>query len=177
LELNKNKFFKKWIKNAWPYITGAVLLSLFQIVMLASTGNPWGITATLANWGAWIFQKIGGSPEQWYYFNRPEIQSSFEAGFFNDPGSFLNLGIILGALLATLLASQFKIRKIKSKKQVVTAILGGLLMGYGARIAFGCNIGALFSGISSLSVSGWVFALFLFWGAIAGGRLLKRFFL
>jgi uncharacterized membrane protein YedE/YeeE len=88
-----------------------------------------------------------------------------------------NLGIIFGALLATLLASQFKFKKIKSKKQVLAAIIGGLLMGYGARIAYGCNIGALFSGIASLSLSGWVFAIAMFFGAITGSKLLIKYFM
>ncbi|PKM86325.1 MAG: YeeE/YedE family protein, partial [Firmicutes bacterium HGW-Firmicutes-12] len=98
-------------------------------------------------------------------------------GFLNDPGSLRNLGVIFGAMLATLLASQFKIKKIKSIKQVVAAILGGLLMGYGARIAFGCNIGALFGGIASLSLSGWVFGAFLFLGAMVGSKLLVKYFM
>ena len=88
-----------------------------------------------------------------------------------------NLGIIFGALMATLLASQFKIKKLKSWKQVIAAVLGGLLMGYGARIGFGCNIGALYSGISSLSLSGWAYALFLFLGAIIGSKLLVKYFM
>ena len=92
-------------------------------------------------------------------------------------GTMLNIGIILGALIATLLASQFKFKKIKSLKQVVAAILGGLLMGYGARLAGGCNIGALFSGIASLSLSGWVFAVFLLAGAWIGSKLLAKFFM
>jgi uncharacterized membrane protein YedE/YeeE len=50
-------------------------------------------------------------------------------------------------------------------------------MGYGARIAFGCNIGALFSGIASLSLSGWVFAAFMFVGAIIGSKLLVKYFM
>jgi hypothetical protein len=50
-------------------------------------------------------------------------------------------------------------------------------MGYGARIAFGCNIGALFSGIASLSVSGWVYAVFIFFGAIVGSKLLVKYFM
>ena len=45
--------------------------------------------------------------------------------------------------------------------------IGGLLMGYGARLAFGCNIGAYFSGIASMSVHGWVWAVF----ALAGSYL------
>jgi hypothetical protein len=88
-----------------------------------------------------------------------------------------NLGIIVGALFATLMASQFKIKKIKNKKQIVAAILGGLLMGYGARIGFGCNIGALYSGISSLSLSGWIFGFAMFFGAMVGSKLLVKFFM
>jgi hypothetical protein len=50
-------------------------------------------------------------------------------------------------------------------------------MGYGARIAFGCNIGALFGGIASLSLSGWVFGAFLFLGAMVGSKLLVKYFM
>lgn len=91
--------------------------------------------------------------------------------------SFSDFGIIFGALLATLLASQFKIKKIKSKRQALAAIVGGLLMGYGARIAFGCNIGALFSGTASMSLHGWIFMIFLFLGAFVGGKILVKYLL
>ena len=80
-------------------------------------------------------------------------------------------------LLATLLASQFKFKKIKAVRQVVAAVLGGLLMGYGARLAFGCNIGAFFSGIASLSLSGWLFGASLLIGAFIGSKLLIKFFM
>lgn len=177
MNLKNNKYYKVWFKNAWSYVAAAVLLSVFQIVSLATTGNPWGVSGTLANWGAWLFRAVGGNVDKWYYFSSQGAQATLNAGFLNDPGTIRNLGIIVGALLATLLASQFKIKKIKSLKQVFAAVLGGLLMGYGARIAFGCNIGALFSGIASLSLSGWVFGLFLFLGAIVGSKLLVKFFM
>jgi uncharacterized membrane protein YedE/YeeE len=50
-------------------------------------------------------------------------------------------------------------------------------MGYGARLALGCNIGAFYSGISSLALSGWVFAIGLFIGAIFGSKLLVKYFM
>ncbi|MDI3548077.1 MAG: uncharacterized protein PWR10_1729 [Halanaerobiales bacterium] len=177
MDIRKNEFYKKWFKNAWTYVVGAILLSVFQIITLAVTGNPWGVSGVLANWGAWLYQAVGGSVDKWYYFSSEGAQKTLEAGFWNHGGSMRNLGIIFGALLATLFASQFKIKKIKSKKQVLAAVLGGLLMGYGARIGFGCNIGALYSGIASLSLSGWVFALFLFLGAMVGSKLLVKFFM
>ena len=40
-------------------------------------------------------------------------------------------------------------------------MIGGLLMGYGARLAFGCNIGAYFGGIASFSLHGYI------WGVLA----------
>ena len=177
MKLKQNKFYLAWFKDAWPYVTGAILLSVFQIVTLASTGSPWGVSGVLANWGAWLYELVGGNVDKWYYFSSPGAQSTLEAGFLNHAGTMRNLGIILGALFATLMASQFKIKKIKSLKQIIAAVLGGLLMGYGARIGFGCNIGALFSGISSLSLSGWVYAVFLFLGAWVGSKLLVKFFM
>lgn len=175
--IKKNEYYIAWFKDAWPYITGAVLLSVFQIVTLATTGNPWGVSAVLANWGAWLFEAVGGSVEKWYYFSRESAARTIEAGFLSNGPSWRNIGIIAGALFSTLIASGFKFKKIKSWKQVVAAVLGGLLMGYGARIASGCNIGALYSGISSLSLSGWVFGLFLFIGAIIGSKLLVKYFM
>jgi uncharacterized protein len=177
MDIRKNKFYKAWFKDAWPYITGAVLLSIFQIFTLASTGNPWGVSGVLANWGAWVVELFGGSVDKWYYFSSEGAQATLANGFFKDPGTMRNLGIIIGALFATLLASQFKFKKIKSKKQIIAAVLGGLLMGYGARIGFGCNIGALFSGIASMSLSGWVYGIFLFAGAYVGSKLLVKFFM
>lgn len=175
--IKDNKYYKEWIKDAWPYLTGAILLSVFQIVTLATTGNPWGVSGVLANWGAWLYEAVGGSVDKWYYFSSEGAQRTLEGGFLNHGGSIRNLGIIVGALLAVLLASGFKIKKIKSMKQIIAAILGGLLMGYGARIGFGCNIGALYSGIASFSLSGWVFGVFIFLGAIVGSKLLVKFFM
>ncbi len=177
LKISNSEFYKKWLKTAWPYYTGAILLALFQIVTLTTTGNPWGVSGAFALWGAWLFELVGGDVSKWYYFSSESVQKTLANGVLNHPDSWRNFGIILGALLAVLLASQFKIKKIKSIKQVVAAVIGGLLMGYGARIAFGCNIGALFGGIASLSLSGWVFGLFMFMGAIIGSKLLVKFFM
>ncbi len=176
-KIKNNDYYKIWLKDAWPYITGAILLSVFQIVTLAVTGNPWGVSGVLANWGAWLYQLVGGSVDKWYYFSSEGAQNVLANNFIKDPGTMRNLGIVFGALFATLIASGFKFKKIKTGKQVVAAILGGLLMGYGARIGYGCNIGALYSGITAFSLSGWVFGIFIFLGAIVGSKLLVKYFM
>jgi hypothetical protein len=169
----KNKdLYKRLFVNPFTYITGAVLLALFNIVTFAATKHGWGVTGVFSLWGAWIVKPIANI-STWANLNA----DTFNAGFFQSSVSVRNLGIILGALLAVLLASQFKIKKIKSWRQVVAAIIGGLLMGYGARVALGCNIGALFTGIASLSLAGWVFFLFLFGGAAVGSKLLVKYFM
>ena len=154
-KISKNTYYKKIFKNPFTYVTGAVLLSLFQIAIFAVTGSPWGVSGVFANWGAWIYELLGGSVDKWHYFSSSGAQATLDNGILNHGGSWLNFGIIAG----------------------VAATLGGLLMGYGARLAGGCNIGALFSSIASLSLSGWFFAIFLFVGAFIGSKLLAKFFM
>lgn len=85
-----------------------------------------------------------------------------------------NFGIFFGALFSVLCTKRFKRKKIRSNKQVVTTAVGGLLMGYGARIAGGCNVNAFFNASASLSLSGWIFMLSLFIGTFVGMKLLYR---
>lgn len=176
-KIKNNEFYKVWFKDALPYVTGAVLLSIFQIITYITTGSPWGVSGVFADWGAWIFRALGGSVDKWYAYSTPAAQARLDAGIIESATSWRNIGIIFGALFATLMASGFKFKKIKSYKQVIAASLGGLLMGYGAKVALGCNIGALYSGIAVGNIAGWVFAVFLFIGAIIGSKLLVKFFM
>lgn len=177
LKLGNHATYKKLMKEPLTYVAGAALLAIFQIAHFALFQHGWGVTSAFANWGAWLFQLVGGHPETWSYFAGEKAQATLAGGFLQDGGSIRNLGIVVGALAATLFASQFKIKKIKSVRQVVAAVLGGLLMGYGARLAGGCNIGALFTATSALSLSGWVFAAFLLVGAFIGTKLLTKYFM
>lgn len=177
LRLEENEIYRTLLRSPYTYITGAVLLSVLQVAQLASLKAIWGVTGPFVNWGAWVYEAFGGDVRSWYYFSGKASQTVLNNGFLRDGASLRDVGIIAGALMSTFLASEFKIKKIKSKKQVIAAILGGLLMGYGARLASGCNIGALYSGIASFSFSGWVFALFLFLGAYMGSKLLYKYFM
>jgi uncharacterized membrane protein YedE/YeeE len=85
-----------------------------------------------------------------------------------DVTSVMNFGIILGALLASLLAGRFAPAWRVPARSVAAAVIGGLLLGYGARIAFGCNIGAYFSGIASGSLHGWMWLPAGFAGSALG---------
>jgi uncharacterized protein len=87
----------------------------------------------------------------------------------------MDFGIILGALLAAGLAGRFAPGFRIPLRSLVAAALGGLLLGYGARLAFGCNIGALLSGLASGSVHGWLWFAAAFAGTVLGVRLRPLF--
>lgn len=175
-DIQKLTLYKPLMKEPMTYVAGICVLALLNLGLTLITGKPWGVTTALTYWGAWIFQAFGGHPEDWLYFQ--EVKGGFvKSTFWTHTGSVTNLAIVVGALISALLANQFRVKKIKTGKQWVGAILGGLAMGIGARIASGCNIGALFSSLPALSVSGWVFLIFMFLGAWVGGKLLNRFFI
>jgi hypothetical protein len=84
------------------------------------------------------------------------------------------VGVLPGALVGALYSREFKLRFPKSAARYVQSLGGGLLMGYGAGLGVGCTIGAFFSAIPSLAVSGWLFALALAGGAFVGTLAIRR---
>lgn len=170
---SKETYHKFFIKR-WSFYTGAVLLSVMFEVILLSTGKSWGVTSTFAYWGAWLYQSIGLiDVSKWPYFAKE--MKNINAGFMNDPGSMRNLGIIIGALISPLLAGHFSFKKGFKFKDIVFYAIGGIFMGYGARLSAGCNIGALYSGICNFSLSGWTFMVALTIGGIIGVNLVRKF--
>jgi uncharacterized membrane protein YedE/YeeE len=82
---------------------------------------------------------------------------------------------MLGALVAAGLAGRFTPQARLSLRSALAAVIGGLLMGYGARLSTGCNIGAFFSGIASASLHGFVWFVFALPGNALGARLRPLF--
>jgi hypothetical protein len=85
-----------------------------------------------------------------------------------DTTSVMDIGLLLGAMLAAALAGRYAANRRFSGRAVMAAVVGGLLMGYGARIAFGCNIGAFVSGVASTSVHGWLWIACAIPGTVLG---------
>src|SRR5580704_19641244 len=83
----------------------------------------------------------------------------------------MDFAIVLGALLAAGLAGKFKPGWHLPFRSLLAAVIGGLLLGYGARLAYGCNIGAYFSGIASSSLHGWLWLVAAFTGSVLGTYL------
>ncbi|OIQ57007.1 putative inner membrane protein [Moorella thermoacetica] len=102
--------------------------------------------------GGLVLAGLTGHPSGWYYFSLPDHTRALGFGSLAEPGTILNLGIIWGAGLAALAASEFRLHLPRRWQVVPAALAGGIMMGYSARIAMGYNIGVFFNGIASLSL-------------------------
>jgi uncharacterized membrane protein YedE/YeeE len=142
----------------WP-VWGAALLVATVNVFLFAFDRPWTASDGMRNWGDWVLTGLGLS-------HRPDLVAPW---FYS--GSLLNLGVLFGGLTAALLSREFAIR-VPPPGEFVKGAGGGLLMGVGAMLAFGCNIGGFFSAVSALSLSGFGMMLGLGLGAFLGLRYL-----
>jgi hypothetical protein len=165
----------RWLTGPWPLVAGALGLAIVNIATLTIGGRPWGVTSAFALWGAKWFAALGIDVASWPYWTAPARAAALGSSVLADVTSVMDFGIILGALLAAILAGRFAPRSKISGPSLAAAVIGGLLLGYGARIAYGCNIGAYFSGIASGSLHGWLWLVAAFAGSVAGTRLRPMF--
>ncbi len=165
----------RWLAGPWPLAAGAIGLAIVNIATLTIGGRPWGVTSAFALWGAKWFAALGIEVASWPYWTAPAQATALKASVLMDVTSVMNFGIILGALLAAILAGRFAPVWTTSRRSLAAAVVGGLLLGYGARIAYGCNIGAYFSGIASGSLHGWLWLVAAFAGNVVGTHLRPMF--
>ena len=161
--------------GGWPLAWGALALALLNLATLLIAGHPWSVTWGFALWGASLADALGFGIADWTFWQWPRPARALAAGVTQDTVSVMNAGLVLGALLGAALAGRFAPRRRLSAGAVASAVIGGLLLGYGARLAFGCNIGAFFSGIASGSAHGWLWLLAALPGAALGARLRPLF--
>jgi hypothetical protein len=159
------------VRGPWPLAAGALGLAGINIATLALAGRPWGVTSAFALWGSKVLATSGVDVARWPYWEPAARAADLHASVIRDVTSVMDVGIMVGALAAAGLAGQFAPAWRVPVRSLIAAILGGLMLGYGARIAYGCNIGAYFSGIASSSLHGWVWFASAFAGNIAGTRL------
>jgi len=124
----------------WPVIPSALVIAALNVFLFAFD-RPWTASEGLRNWGDSLLQLFG-------IIHQADLLPPF---LFS--GSVLNLGLFVGALAAALLSGEFGVR-LAPVGELVKGALGGLFMGWGAMLSFGCNIGGFFSALSALSLSG-----------------------
>jgi uncharacterized protein len=152
----------------------AVFLAVFGILNLIIAGQPWGIVYGLGLWGAKIATWFGADLASNAYWGGAVQQAHLESSLLTDVTSVTNIGLLIGALITANLRGNARPATRASAKQWIVAVVVGVVLGYSARLAFGCNVGAYFSGISTGSLHGWVWFAAAFAGSFVGIPLRNR---
>jgi len=150
--------YEALFSRPWTVWGAAVLVATINVFLFAFD-RPWTASDGMRHWGDWALRGAG-------LVERPDLVAPWLYS-----GSLLNLGVLAGGLVAALLSREFAIR-VPPRGELAKGAVGGVLLGVGAMLAFGCNIGGFFSATSALSLSGLVMMVGLAGGAFAGLRYL-----
>lgn len=167
--------WRRLARGPWPLLLGAIALALLNWATLVIAGHPWSITWAFTLWGAKAAMALGWDPAASAFWTGGFPENALANSILDDTTSVMDIGIMLGAFAAAGLAGRFAPVWRIPWRAAAAALLGGLLMGYGARLAYGCNIGAFFSGVASTSLHGWLWIVCALMGVWIGVRLRPLF--
>ena len=163
----KPLFEKRWV---W----GAIALAALATINLVIAGQPWGVVYGFGLWAAKGAQALGlFDPTQNAFWGDAGNARILAQSALLDVTSITNIGLLGGALWVS--ASKPANAKPLTATQWAIGLVAGFVLGYSSRLAFGCNVGAMFSGISTGSVHGWIWMPMAFLGTLIGLRVRRRF--
>lgn len=167
--------WRRLLRGPWPLLLGAGALAVLNWLTLLVAGHPWSVTWGFTLWAGKAALALGWDPMTSAFWSGSFAQGALARPLLADTTSVMNIGIVIGALTAAALAGNLKFTVRMPWLSVTAAVFGGLLLGYGARLAYGCNIGAFFSGVASTSLHGWVWIVAAVLGNVIGVRLRPLF--
>jgi uncharacterized membrane protein YedE/YeeE len=162
------EFYKVLCQSEWNATVTGVLVAFFSVMIMA-WWRPWGAVGAIRNWGDWIMYGItnlSGSETGIfsYYLKAPK-------SIFQDSGSVIGIGFIAGAFISACLGKDFAFR-IPPYREMVKALIAGILMGVGSTLAGGCNVGGMYNAIGNLAANGFTMWIGLVAGVLLGLKLL-----
>lgn len=152
-----------------PYAVGVGIGLLSWLSFLVS-GNPIATSTTFAQTGGIIEKIVSGKvATERPYYQKITLKLNWQM--------MLVIGVVIGAFLSAVLSGDFNtdswVPSLWASAfgdgallRLLAAVLGGMILGFGARFADGCTSGHGISGALQLAVSSWVSAIFFFIGGI-----------
>ena len=159
--------------RVWParaILASAVVIGLLSILVFALGRHPWSVTFGFTLWGAKIASVLGVDLSGAEFWQWPGPKRALGDSLLSDTSSLTDFGMFLGAMAAAAMRP-FARGPWPPLPSLLAAALGGLLMGWGARLGFGCNIGAFVGGVASGSLHGWIWFAAALAGCAVGIRL------
>jgi len=159
-----------------PYIAGA-LLGVVLFAAFFVTGNGLGASGAVNHIMVAGLELV--APE---HVDRVGYLAKMGGGArvsIIGTGVVMLLGTFLGGMLSGIANRRFKLEvrkgpRIGRNTRLAMALLGGLVMGYGARLARGCTSGQAISGGAVLSVGSFAFMFAVFIGGYALAYFVRR---
>lgn len=163
---------RAWWTRRW--VVGAVALAVLATLNLLLAGQPWGVVYGFGLWAAKASVALGlFDPSGNAFWSQPGNAQRITQTVLMDVTTITNIGILGGALWISARSSTAS--KPLTGTQWGIGLLAGFVMGYSSRLAFGCNIGAMLSGISTGSLHGWLWVPLAFAGTMLGVRVRRRY--
>jgi hypothetical protein len=157
------------------YVLGGIAIGLLCIAVFVAGGHPWSVTFGYTVWGAKAASALGFDLSHSTFWQWPGPKHALAESVLSDTSSLTDFGMLFGAMAAAAAAKPFAATAWPPVKSLLAAAVGGLLMGWGARLGFGCNIGAFVDGVASGSLHGWIWFAAALPGCLIGIRLRPLF--
>jgi uncharacterized membrane protein YedE/YeeE len=164
-----------YIKPFWPPLVAGVALGLVLLLTFVLTGHGLGATGATTRMTAWIGLQMAPAATHANAYLGPMVDNGSPLASWI---SWQVLGVALGAMLAAFLGGRFRVqldgaRSVGTPRRVLAALAGGLLAGFGARVAAGCTSGLGLSGAATLGIAAFVFLGLFFTVGLLASRLVK----
>ncbi len=164
---------KAWFERRWVW--GAIALAALATVNLLLAGQPWGVVYGFGLWAAKVSVALGlFDPAANAFWSQTGNAQRLTQTVLMDVTTITNIGILGGALWVSARAGATDAKPL-TRQQWVIGLVAGFVMGYSSRLAFGCNVGAMLSGISTGSLHGWIWVPLAFAGTLVGVRVRRRY--
>lgn len=166
--LSLSATLKSLVTDRWsPIASGAIVGVIGTVAYLRV--EPLGVTRQLSTTARTFMDSNKIGPETLVGLDRMAGCVAVVTEAITNNG-WLVIGIIGTSFAAALASGRFKFSKLTPKNSA-TALLGGVLLGWGSMTSLGCTIGVLLSGTQAFALSGWVFFAFVFLGSFIGIKL------
>lgn len=162
-----SSFKQKYIVNFWDVGKSMMILGILSAVYFGVLGGVWAVTGEMTRWGGEFLELFGADLSSYSYYQKQNLNGT---PLTRTDGVML-IGMFIGALVAALWANKVKFRLPASRIRIFQAIVGGFLSGFGARLAFGCNLANFFTGLPYFSLHTWLFTLFMVLGIYLGVKV------
>lgn len=175
LSMNAADSSDRPVKPFWNPVIAGVALGLVLLLTFLWTGHGLGATGFTTRLAAWLGMEVAGEAVQANAYLGPMVENG------NPLPSWITwqvVGVAIGALVAAFMAGRFRVqldgaRSVGAPKRILTALVGGMLAGFGARVAAGCTSGLGLSGAATLAIAAFVFLGTFFVAGLVVSRLVR----